>query len=162
MASKARWWTIDASPKKLDLKKNIPTAIKNNAKEYLNPPFKGASFRGIEKLSASLPQWIRDAKKPKEDLALAALLMERAGTGGSIFRNFYRDFLHESYDIVKNTEIKKGFEAFSTIAKNWCEVAKLLEETSKTLDQKYLIQASELCKSLAKSEVDAMRGLSSV
>lgn len=162
MAAKARCWTIDVKLKQQpDYKKIIPNAIRNNAKSYLNPPFKGASFYGIEKLSKSLPKWLEIAKNPKEDLALSALMMEKAGTGGSIFRIFYRDFLIESYDIVKSSEIKKGYELFTTIAKQWGEVSCLLEDTSKTLDKKNLVQAGDLCKSLAKLEVDAMRILAS-
>jgi hypothetical protein len=162
MASKARYWTIDAKTKKTNLEKIIPKSIKNNAKEYLNPPFKGASFYGIEKLAVSLPKWISLAENPKEDLALAALLMERAGTGGSVFRNFYRDFLGESCEILKNAQIKKGYDAFSTIADHWSEVASLIEESSKTLDEKYLIQSSALCRSLAQQEIDAMKMLVSL
>ena len=167
MAAKARYWTIDAKVKDMkskqpDLKKIIPKAIRSNAKTYLNPPFKGASFQGIEKLSVSLPHWLELAKKPKEDLALAALMMERAGTGGSLFRNFYRDFLIESFEVSKIPEIKKASIRFTTIAEQWKEVAHLIEETSKTLDQKSLIQAGQLCKDLAKSEVEAMKLLVAV
>lgn len=162
MAAQARYWTIDAKTKNTDLEKIIPKAIRNNAKQYLNPPFKGASFYGIEKLAVSLPKWISFADKPKEDLALAALMMERAGTGGSIFRIFYRDFLGESCEILKNAKIKKGYDAFSTIADDWSEVASLIEESSKTLDEKYLVQAADICKSLAQRETDAMKILVSL
>ncbi len=89
-------------------------------------------------------------------------MMERAGTGGSIFRNFYRDFLSESCEIIKNAEIKKGYNAFSIIADQWNEIASLIEESSKTLDEKYLVQAAGLCKSLAQRETDAMKILVSL
>lgn len=88
--------------------------------------------------------------------------MERAGAGGSIFRNFYRDFLIESYDILKSTEIKRSSSLFKDIARQWGEVAELLEETSSTLNQKYLVQASELCRKLATAEVEAMKTLGAV
>lgn len=162
MSAKARHWTISRKSEKIDLKKAIPKAIRNNAKSYLNPPFKGATFLGIEKLSTSLPKWLEIAKNPREDLALSALMMERAGTGGSIFRNFYRDFLVESLDHLKSSEIKKGSVLFTSIAEQWKEVADLLEETSRSLDQKHLIQSSKLSQILAKSEVEAMRLLASV
>src|SRR5690242_14116050 len=71
----------------------IRNAIRSNAAAYLSPPFKGASFHGIRKLADSLPGWLGLSQDPGGDLALAALLMEKAGTGGSLFRNFYRDFL---------------------------------------------------------------------
>ena len=33
--------------------------------------------------------------------------MEKAGTGGALFMNLYRDFLKESYQLLKVEEIKK-------------------------------------------------------
>lgn len=162
MAAKARYWTIENHLKKIELEKIIPSAIKNNANEYLSPPFKGASYKGIEKLASSLPKWLSSAKKPKEDLALFALMMENAGTGGSIFRNFYRDFLSESYDIVGDTKIKKARDEFTGIASSWHEVAEIIEETSKTLNEKLLKDASQLCKVLAEKEVETMKLLSSI
>ncbi|MEE1751083.1 DUF4872 domain-containing protein, partial [Streptomyces sp. SP18CS02] len=38
--------------------------------------------------------------KPWEDLPRAAVLMERAGTGGALFRNLYRDFLAECAQLI--------------------------------------------------------------
>ena len=93
MAAKARSWTIAPLKRAPALDVATRKAIRANAKQYLTPAFKGASHLGILKLAESLPGWIEIAKRPAEDLALASLLMERAGTGGSLFRNFYRDFL---------------------------------------------------------------------
>ena len=126
------------------------------------PPFKGASFHGIEKLSTSLPKWISLAKKPKEDLALSAFMMDKAGTEGNIFRNFYRDFLRESYEIVNCAEIKKGHDFFSAIANQWHEVISLIEEASKTVEERFLVRAGNICKSIGEQETKAMKILSSI
>lgn len=162
MSAKARSWTIAVQSGAIDWKRAILKAVKSNAQAYLAPPFKGANFQGIDKLSQSLPRWLEVAKEPANDLALVALLMERAGTGGSIFRNFYRDFLSESAEIVKSAEIRKGCSLFTEIASQWLEVAELLEETSKTLNPTSLNQASQICRRIASAEVEAMRVLAQV
>ena len=40
-----------------------------------------------------MPKWLTRSADPRQDLAMAALLMERGGTGGALFRAMYRDFL---------------------------------------------------------------------
>ncbi len=72
MAAKARSWTIDAGRNAPKLPAAIRKAIRANARAYLAPQFSGASHLGIDKLADSLPSWRRIAKKPAEDLALAA------------------------------------------------------------------------------------------
>ncbi len=41
------------------------------------------------------------SKDIENEFKTTAMLMEKAGTGGALFRNFYRDFLKESYDLLK-------------------------------------------------------------
>jgi hypothetical protein len=38
------------------------------------------------------------------DFKTTAMLMEKAGTGGALFRNLYKNFLKESYQILKVKE----------------------------------------------------------
>jgi hypothetical protein len=162
MAAKARTWTLSVSNEKIDLCDPIRKAIRCNASEYLNPTFKGMSFLGIEKLAKSLPKWILIAKKPQIDLALSAMLMERAGTGGSIFRCFYRDFLKESFDILGIKKIEQGFQNFKGIADDWKEVSILIERAGKDDSVEPLIKASALCTSLAQREKSVMMLLSNI
>ncbi|MBY0415996.1 MAG: BtrH N-terminal domain-containing protein [Bdellovibrionales bacterium] len=162
MAAKARTWTVTVSKTDINLSGPIKKAIRNNASDYLNPAFKGMSFLGIEKLAKSLPKWIQIAKNPQVDLALSAMLMERAGTGGSIFRCFYRDFLKESFDILGTKKIEQGFQTFKGIADDWKEVSSLIERAGKDDSVEPLIKASVLCTSLAQREKSVMELLSSI
>ena len=163
MSAKARLWTLDVKRKKeINLKKAIIKAIKNNSVQYLHPKFKGMGSFGIEKLARSLPKWIQKAKSPHNDLMLSSLFMEDAGTGGSVFRNFYRDFLKEASEITDNKLMFKAYKEFKKIAKQWKNIAHLIEQTAQTLDDQYLKEASKIGFDLAKKERKTMSMLSQI
>jgi hypothetical protein len=163
MAAKARSWTI-ARPKRLpDIAAAARKAIRANAKTYLAPPFKGASFLGIRKLADSLPDWQAIAKNPKQDLELAALLMERAGTGGALFRNFYRDFLDEAGELLgKSPALKEARQHFADSAAEWTAIAALIEESGRSGKSEPLADAATRCAVVADMEVAAMKRLATI
>jgi len=156
MAAKARSWTISTSGKNLSLAPVLKKAIPSNARKYLKPQFKGMGYLGIEKLAKSLPSWLELAKNPEEDLKLAALLLEKAGTGGSVFRNFYRDFLGESAQHLKSRNLSEAQKVFSEIADQWNEVAGLIQRSGETLSDDPLIRAAKICAALSNREKAAM------
>ena len=79
-----------------------------------------------------------------------------AGTGGALFRNLYRDFLKESYELLKLSELKTSYETFTEIAEHWTSVSQLFEKISQTKDIKYIHEASEILKTIADKEKEAM------
>lgn len=163
MAAKARSWTIGAPKKPRDLREVTRKAIRANAREYLSPPFKGASYLGIGKLADSLPSWLEIAKNPAADLPLAALLMEKAGTGGSLFRNFYRDFLAEAQEhLGAKPALARAHAAFAESANEWAAVASGIESAGRAGEAKLLQDAATRCRRIATLEVDAMKALVSL
>ena len=162
MASKNLYYTLKQSDKKFDLKKAIPTAIKNNATEYLNPPITNISYKGILKTSAEIVKWFKTSKNIEDEFKASAMLMEKAGTGGALFRNLYRDFLKESYDLLKLTKLKTGREAFTEIATLWTTVSQLFEKVSQTKDFKYIQQASDILKTISDKEKKTMELLTTI
>jgi hypothetical protein len=167
MAAKARAWTIH-SPAREALDAAIPDALRKairaNAQAYLSPAFKGASHLGILKLAQSLPHWLELAKRPAEDLPLAALLMERAGTGGSLFRNFYRDFLAEARDHLPGARatLAAAQRLFADSAEEWSAIAGLIECSASRAQADLLRDAAQRCRRVAGIEVDAMRLLAAL
>ena len=158
MAAKARSWTITAPKRSPDLGKAVHKAIRANARDYLSPGFKGASHLGIRKLADSLPGWLDISKEPASELGVAALLMERAGTGGSLFRNFYRDFLLEAREhLGARPELKRAHRLFTESAAEWAAVAALIESAGRTAKTSHLQNAATRCQRIADIEVDAMR-----
>jgi hypothetical protein len=164
MAAKARTWTIALPRRKPALDVATRKAIRANAKQYLTPPFKGASHLGILKLAESLPRWLEMARRPADDLALAALLMESAGTGGSLFRNFYRDFLAEAREYLAGAraKLKKAQALFADSASEWAAIAASIERSARTAETAPLGDAARRCRRVADIEVAAMRLLAGV
>jgi hypothetical protein len=84
--------------------------------------------------------------------------MEKAGTGGSLFRNFYRDFLHEAREHLGSTPgLKRAHAAFAESADEWAAVAGGLEAAGRTGDAAPLETAAARCRRIADIEVEAMR-----
>lgn len=163
MAAKARSWTIAAPMRLTNLPQALTRAIRANARDYLSPPFKGASHLGIRKLAASLPAWLDLAKDPAADLPLAALLMEKAGTGGSLFRNFFRDFLLEAREhLGVQPALQQAHATFSASATEWAEVASRIDAAGRSGEASHLDDAARRCLRIADLEVDGMRALAAL
>ncbi len=156
MSSKNLYYTLLLTGQKYDLRTSIPTAIRNNAAEYLNPPITNIGYKGILKTSTEIGKWFRTGKHIETEFRTTAMLMEKAGTGGALFRNLYRDFLKESYDILKLDPLKKGHEAFVEIAMLWTSVSELFEKVGQTKNYTHIEQAAAVLKSISAKEKMAM------
>jgi len=162
MSSKNLYYTLRPTDKKLDLKTAIINAISNNATEYINPPITNISYKGILKTSSEIVKWFKSSNNIENDFKTTAMLMEKAGTGGALFRNLYRDFLKESYDLLKLDKLKTGHEAFVEIASLWTSVSQLFEKVSQTKDFKYIEQASGILKTISQKEKETMELLATL
>lgn len=159
MSARARAWTIECKGTSIELADAIRTAIRANANAYLSPPFQGATYLGIRKMAASLPKWRQISRNLQSDFRQAAQLMERAGTGGSVFRNFYRDFLIEAGTQLGQAHdlLAEATEHIAVSAKDWASVAGLIENAGITDDDAPLKEASAICMRIADMEVAAMK-----
>ena len=162
MSSKNLYYTLSKTEKKFDLKTSIVTAIKINANDYLNPPITNIGYKGILKTSTEIIKWFKASKDIETEFKTSAMMMEKAGTGGALFRNLYRDFLKESYDLLKLNILKSGHEAFIEIADLWTSVSKLFEKVGQTKDFKYIQQASDILKTIADKEKRTMKLLATI
>ncbi len=156
MSSRNLIYTIQKTEKSYNLKKSIITAIKNNAKDYLNPPIKNIGYKGILKTSVEIKRWFKSSKDIERDFTTTAMLMEKAGTGGALFRNLYRDFLKESYDLLQIEQLDQAYKMFSDSAKQWTKVSTLFDKAGKTKDIEFINQASEILEDLSEKEKKAM------
>jgi len=156
MSSKNLSYTIEATNKKYDLQKEMLQAISDNAKNYLNPPIENISYKGILKASKEIIKWFKRSKDVEGDFKTTGMLMEKAGTGGALFRNLYRDFLKESYQISKIEGIKEAYEMFVDIARLWKAVSKLFIKAGDTKDIEYIYKASEILVEISDKEKKAM------
>ncbi|WP_025743848.1 BtrH N-terminal domain-containing protein [Aquimarina pacifica] len=162
MSSKNLSYTISKNGKLTDLKKAIKQAIKNNANDFLNPPIKNIGYKGIHKTSSEIKKWFETSIDIKKDFQTSASLMEKGGTGGSLFRNIYRDFLKESGELIESHELINASEAYDKIAQLWKQVADLFIKISETEEIKYINFASEILIELSEREKTTMEKLKKV
>lgn len=156
MSSKNLSYTIHRTNKDYDIKKSIVAAIKNNAKDYLTPPISNIGYKGVLKASDEIKQWFKNCNNIERDFKTTAMLMEKGGTGGALFRNLYRDFLKESYDLLEIEKLNKAFGMFAEIALLWTQVSGLFEKTAETKNIDYINQASEILIDLSQKEKNVM------
>ncbi|MCX2743338.1 BtrH N-terminal domain-containing protein [Mangrovivirga sp. M17] len=159
MSSRNRSYTICKNGEQPDLKKVIKRAIHNNATDFLNPPIKNIGYKGIHKTSLEIKKWFKTSKNIKKDFQTSASLMERGGTGGSLFRNIYRDFLYESAEITGSDILFKASEDYGEIARLWKNIADLFDEIGETKDLNDVNQASEILIDLSEKERNTMEKL---
>ena len=159
MSSKNRSFTIEKNGDLPDLNTVIKQAILNNATAYLNPPIKNLTYKGIKKTATEIKKWFKTSKDIKGDFQTSAMLMERAGTGGALFRNFYRDFLKESGERLESKEIKKAYEAFKDIAALWTDVSNLFLKIGETQEEQYVNRATKIFIDLSSREKETMEKL---
>jgi hypothetical protein len=162
MGSDHLYFTLDKTEQPFVLETAIVTAIKNNATNYLQPanPFEGNS--GVSALSSQIIDWFRTSVEAPGGFKASAKMMEKAGTGGALFRNLYRDFLKESYELLQKEELKNAYVDFLEIAKAWNRVADLFLQAAEKKELKYILQASEVLKVIAENEKVAMQQLSAI
>ncbi len=156
MSSKNLSYTIQSGNEDYDLKAAITVAIKNNANDYLNPPIKNIGYQGVLKASAEIKQWFKNSQNIEREFKTTALVMERGGTGGALFRNLYRDFLAESYDLLKIEQLNEASRMFAEIALLWTKVADLFDKTAATKNIDYINEASEILVDLSRLEKRTM------
>ncbi|RYD96569.1 MAG: DUF4872 domain-containing protein, partial [Sphingobacteriales bacterium] len=160
MSSRNLYYTLNLTKDTFDLAAVIPAAIRNNATAYLNPPIQNIAYKGILKTANDIQDWFKSSSDVAQEFATAANIMEHAGTGGALFRNLYRDFLKESYDLLQLDILKAAYADFVEIAVLWTKVSDLFINLSATRDKLYLDEASAILKDLSIKEQQAMERLS--
>ncbi|SBT92039.1 Butirosin biosynthesis protein H, N-terminal [Streptomyces sp. DI166] len=160
MAAKHRSFTLTAPPEPPSLHDRIVPAVTACAEAFLNPPIANLGQRGIDKAGKLVRTWLRRTERPDRDLPQAALLMERAGTGGALFRNLYRDFLAECAELLDSERLRTGHRLYAEAATLWTEVAELITKAGVSGDAHCLEQAGSLLHDIARVEREAMQTLS--
>jgi hypothetical protein len=134
MASNALTWTVKVPVSKIDWQAVVRKAICSNAASYLNPPIKNFGASGIRKAANLAPTWTDTIEDAPAQLAQMGMLIERAGTGGGLFRRMYSDFLDEANSHLNSASVDKARELIRKSGEGWTAVSNLLDrfEATKT------------------------------
>ncbi|MFB9328733.1 BtrH N-terminal domain-containing protein [Paenibacillus aurantiacus] len=156
MSSRNRSFTLERIDALPPLVPALRAALTNNARDYLNPPIRNIGNKGIVKMSSEILKWPSRIHNFEHDLCLIALLMERAGTGGALFRNLYRDFLNECLEQLGDPKIERACRLFTEIAPLWVDVSASIDRAGRTGSLEELQHASKLLLEIAEQERTAM------
>ncbi|GAA4203855.1 BtrH N-terminal domain-containing protein [Microbispora amethystogenes] len=159
MTARNRSFTITLPERPLSWQDQIIPAVRDCAGAFLAAPIANLGYRGIEKAGRLVPGWLLRAAEPRRDLPQAALLMERGGTGGGLFRALYRDFLGECAALIDDGRLRAGHRLYAEAAGLWTEVATLIEKAGESGDAGHLEQAGVILHDLSRVEKDAMEML---
>ncbi len=169
MSARHRAFTVHvpvAATRPERIRESIVPAITACAKEFLAPPIANLGNRGILTAATRIPSWFDRVDDPARDLAVIAMLMERAGTGGALFRNLYRDFLTESAEIVGRRShvdaIGEGAARFAESALLWTQASELVARAGSTGDADLLTEAADALRDIEAIETAAMTSLASL
>ncbi|MEV7952440.1 BtrH N-terminal domain-containing protein [Streptomyces sp. NPDC058316] len=160
MTAKHRSFTLTAPGDLPFPQDRIIPAITACADAFLDPPITNLGHRGIAKAGKLVRTWLQRTDDPQRDLPQAALLMEKAGTGGALFRNLYRDFLAECGQLIDSSHLRTGHGLYTEAATLWTEVAALITKAGESGDAQYLAQAGTVMCDLSRIEREAMGALS--
>ncbi|MCO5973445.1 BtrH N-terminal domain-containing protein [Actinoallomurus soli] len=160
MTARHRSFTLTAPSDPPSPQDRIIPAITACAEAFLNPPIANLGHRGIEKAGTLVRTWLQRTGDPQRDLPQAGLLMEKAGTGGALFRNLYRDFLAECALLLDSGRLRTGHRLYTEAAILWMEVAALITKAGESGDARCLVQAGTILCDLSRMEREAMQALS--
>ncbi|WP_219844639.1 MULTISPECIES: BtrH N-terminal domain-containing protein [Microbacterium] len=169
MSARHRAFVVDvptAAARPERIRESIVPAITACAEEFLAPPIANLGNRGILTTATRVPTWLDRVDDPARDLPVIAMLMERAGTGGALFRNMYRDFLAESAELVAHEAhadvIRESVARFAESALLWTRVSESIARAGETQDAESLVEAAEMLRRIAEIETAAMTRLASL
>lgn len=156
MSSRNRSFTLEPIDALPPLVPALRESLTKNAHDYLSPPIRNIGNKGIVKMSKEILKWPSRSNQFEHDLCLTALLMERAGTGGALFRNLYRDYLKECADRLEDSRIQQAYLLFTVIAPMWTSVSASIDRAGRSGNHQELQQASNLLLEIADKERSAM------
>ncbi len=166
MSASHRSFTVSAPTSPIGgarLRRAAVSAIVACADEFLTPPIANAGHRGIRTAATRVRSLLDRVEDPAHDLPLMGTLMERAGTGGSLFRQLYRDFLLESGallgDSPESVTVLRGARLFADSGQRWTRVAALFDRAGRSGDPVHLAEAGALLLEIADIETEAMTTL---
>jgi hypothetical protein len=110
----------------IPLEEIIPSGIRENADFMLNPPISNMGAKGILRWKKELrkyPKTLPDNQTITQALIEHFVYIEVGGSGGSLFRRMYSQFLKEASKVMKEAELQKVSLLYDDICEDWSKVA---------------------------------------
>lgn len=151
---------VNNVPTKIDFAQCIRNAIRRTTEQMLNPPIKNLGISGIQKFSKEILNWHNRSNNLQKNFEFLYIMFEKGGTGGAGFRNLYCEFLKESLQYLKDTNIEIACDIYSEIAPVWTKISERIRTApeSENIDE-VLTEISRMISLQADKEEKAMKCL---
>jgi len=130
-----KWFTFEFPAKLTPVEEAVRNAITKTTTSMLHPPIKNLGVNGIYHLASEIVQWPK--LFPPENALFRQLyevnyvMMEKAGTGGGLFRYLYSKFLKEASELLNKKELADLSQRYHQIGQKWTTIAELIREVPK-------------------------------
>ncbi len=145
------WLTIQPTDHPRTLTAAIYAALRANAlgMNLDRAPYLG--IMGMEALAEDFPNW---ADAPDWEICARAgyQLIEVRGTGGSLFRKLYAQFLREAQALDERLRAENLAEAMEEIASEWSALANVMQSIAKDKERGRFREAGRAMRRLAMRE----------
>jgi hypothetical protein len=124
--AKNKMMQVFMSDEMTPLEEIIPPAVRENADFMLNPPISNMGARGIMRWKKELrryPKILPDNQTIAQALIEHFVYIEVGGSGGSLFRRMYSNFLKEASQLMKDSELQKASLLYDEICDDWSKLA---------------------------------------
>lgn len=103
------------------MRKAIVSGLKETCNKFLHTPLPYYGVKGLHYFADDIRSWWN--KYPPRQISFVIMwyyrLIERAGTGGSGYRNLYLEFLKESAKLFENRALDDAVETMAMAAEGW-------------------------------------------
>ncbi|MHA1965642.1 MAG: BtrH N-terminal domain-containing protein [Candidatus Thorarchaeota archaeon] len=124
--AKNKMMQVSMPEETIPLQEIIPLAIRENADFMLNPPISNMGAGGIMRWKKELrmyPKILPDNRTIMQALIEHFVYIEVGGSGGSLFRRMYSQFLKEASKVMKDSELQKVSLLYDSICDDWSRLA---------------------------------------
>ena len=124
--AKNKMMVVSMPEETIPLDEIIPFAIRENMEFMLNPPISNMGAKGILRWKKELhryPKTLSDNRTITQALIEHFVYIEVGGSGGSLFRRMYSQFLKEASKEMKASELQRISLLYDGICDDWSRVA---------------------------------------
>jgi hypothetical protein len=149
------WLEVDAPARPRPLADAVRDALRRQAREALLDADGGAGVSALERFAAELTAWPREARDEADRawcFRFAYQVVERRGTGGSLFRRLYARFLAEAEGAVPGLAALGLRAEMEAIADGWTRLAEALRAIGDAPRGEVDPAAAALARALATRE----------
>jgi hypothetical protein len=131
-ANRHATWFVDFPEALPDARETIVQAVRravaNMRPDAENDPFRWLGepgLAGLELFVDDFAAWATRDLDLREWLRRIRLLVERAGTGGGLFRNLYAGFLAEAGELLDDPALTEAADVYRRAAEGWSEAVRI-------------------------------------